>query len=280
MIDGSGLEGKAGLITGGTSGFGLEVVKALAGRGAQVAAFSIDSMPQSTADEINAGAGGRAVFVEKDIMQKGASEEIVAETVDLFGKLDFVIANAGFAVRFERPLLEMPIEEVNDAFRTQFEVFAIPFVSLALAAARVMAPRFKNTVRDADGHVSETGAILVNLSEAALIPLRDDLLAYAAAKQACKSIMRSLAATFGPSNIRVNGVAPGFANTEGPRKFYSRFPQIKADIESRCHLKPSFMHPKTITPAVVYLLTDNYVTGEVLALDGGYNINLCSYFQE
>ena len=44
-------------------------------------------------------------------------------------------------------------------------------------------------------------------------------------------------------------------------------------------MKPPFMHPGAVVPAVMYLLTDNYVTGEVIALDGGYNINMVSYFQ-
>lgn len=273
------IAGRAGIITGGTSGFGLEIAKALIERGADVAAYSIDTLPQAQIDRMNDNSPGSVHFSEKDIMAPGASEAMVSEAMDRFGRLDFAIANAGFAIRFEQPLLEMPVDEITAALRTQFEVFAIPFASLALSAARVMAPQFENVERDADGHAAHTGAIIVNLSEAALIPLRDDLLAYSAAKHACRAIMRSLAGTLGPRNIRVNGIAPGFANTEGPKKFYSRFPQIEADIDARCHLKPSFMHPSAVTPAVLYLLSDNYVTGEVLALDGGYNINMCSYFQ-
>jgi NAD(P)-dependent dehydrogenase (short-subunit alcohol dehydrogenase family) len=129
------------------------------------------------------------------------------------------------------------------------------------------------------GHRHDSGAIVVTLSEASLCPLRDDVIAYAAAKRASLSIMESLAAVLGPRNIRVNGIAPGFANTAGPRKFYDRFPQIKADIEAKAHLKPSFMDPNAVVPAVLYLLTDNYVTGEVIALDSGFHIELRRYFQ-
>jgi gluconate 5-dehydrogenase len=130
------------------------------------------------------------------------------------------------------------------------------------------------------GHRHDSGSIIVTLSEASLCPLRDDLIAYAAAKRASLSVMETLAAVLGPKNIRVNGIAPGFANTAGPRKFYDRFPQIKADIEAKTHLKPSFMNAEAIVPAMQYLLTDNYITGEVLALDGGFNIELKRYFQE
>ncbi|MBA7537331.1 hypothetical protein ES705_29598 [subsurface metagenome] len=92
--------------------------------------------------------------------------------------------------------------------------------------------------------------------------------------------MLSLAATLGSKNIRVNGIAPGFAGTKGTQLFYDRYPKIRADIEEKCHLKPSFMHPGAIIPAVLYLLTDNYVTGLTIPLDGGYHIDLKQYFQD
>jgi NAD(P)-dependent dehydrogenase (short-subunit alcohol dehydrogenase family) len=164
--------------------------------------------------------------------------------------------------------------------RTQFAVFPIALATLALAAARVMAPRYEAVPPDANGHRPDSGSIVVTLSETSLCPLRDDLLAYAAAKRAGLSVMESLAATLGPKNIRVNGIAPGFANTAGPRKFYDRFPNIKTDIEVRAHLKPAFLDPGAVVPALLYLLTDNYVTGQVIALDGGYSIDLKRYFQE
>jgi hypothetical protein len=61
--------------------------------------------------------------------------------------------------------------------------------------------------------------------------------------------------------------------------FYDRHPEIKADIDRKNHLKPSFMHPAAVVPSLLYLLTDNYVTGQVLALDGGYGIESANYFQ-
>jgi NAD(P)-dependent dehydrogenase (short-subunit alcohol dehydrogenase family) len=120
---------------------------------------------------------------------------------------------------------------------------------------------------------------VANLSIAALIPLRDDLLAYAAAKRAALSVVESLAATLGPLNIRVNAIAPGFANTAGPKKFYDRHPNIRADIEAHTHLKPAFMHPGTIVPTVLHLLTDKFVTGQCVTIDGGYTNNTRLYFQ-
>ncbi len=275
----SSLEGKVGILTGGTSGFGYEIVDAVLARGANMAVFSVDTLTDEQMAAVRARGKGKVSYWIRDIMADGASEDMVNLTMEQYGRVDFVIANAGFAIRFEQSLLDLPEAELRKAMRTQFEVFPICFATLALAAARVMAPRYEHIAPDEWGHRPDSGAIIVTLSEAALNPLRDDLLAYSAAKWANWAVMRSLAATLGPKNIRVNGIAPGFANTAGPRKFYDRFPNIKADVEERCHLKPSFIHPGAVVPAVLYLLTDNYVTGEAIALDGGYNINMCNYFQ-
>ncbi len=275
----SSLQGKVGILTGGTSGFGYEINQACLERGATMAVFSVDELPPDAQKAIETRYAGKVRYLRQDIMARGASEQMVAQTMEWFGKVDFVVANAGFAIRFEEPLLELPIDKLVESMRTQFEVFPIAFASLALAAARVMAPRYESVEPNELGHRPDSGAIVVTLSEAALNPLRDDLLAYAAAKRASLSVMESLAATLGPMNIRVNGIAPGFANTAGPRRFYDRFPQIKADIEARAHLKPSFIDPGAVVPAVLYLLTDNYVTGEVIPLDGGFNISMNRYFQ-
>lgn len=275
----SSLEQKVGILTGGTSGFGYEIVRALLCQGANMAVFSVDEISDPALAEVRSQGKGEVEYYYKDIMASGASEEMVDQTMDRFGRVDFVVANAGFAIRFEEPLLDISLEKVAESMRTQFEVFPIAFATLALAAARVMTPRYEAIEPDEMGHRYDSGAIVVTLSEASLCPLRDDLLAYAAAKRATLALMESLAAILGPRNIRVNGIAPGFANTEGPRKFYNRFPQIKADIEAKAHLQPSFMAPGAVVPAVLYLLTDNYVTGEVIALDGGFNIELKRYFQ-
>jgi NAD(P)-dependent dehydrogenase (short-subunit alcohol dehydrogenase family) len=273
------LKGKAGILTGGTSGFGYEIVKGLIRSGANVAVFSADELPDASRAELLRTGDGKAEYHRKDITSPGAAGEMVEQTVARFGSLDFVVVNAGAALRFEEPLLSTPLEKVADTMRRQFDLFPVAFATLALAAARVMAPVYRAVPSDETGHRDDSGAILVTLSETVFSPLRDDLVAYAAAKRACLSVMESLAALLGPANIRVNGIAPGFANTAAPRKFYDRHPEIHADIEKQTHLKPSFMHPGAVVPAALYLLTDNYVTGEVIALDGGYKIEMKRYFQ-
>jgi NAD(P)-dependent dehydrogenase (short-subunit alcohol dehydrogenase family) len=275
----SGLSGKAGILTGGSSGFGYEMVRLIVAQGGRVASFSIDQVDAQARRQAEAAGPGEVVFYEKDIMATNAADEMVDQTMRQFGRLDFVIANAGFAIRFEKPLLETSTEELAEAMRTQFEVFPIAFATLAIRASQVMAPVYSAIQPDETGHRPDSGAILATLSLAAIIPLRDDLLAYSAAKRAGVSIVESLAATLGPYNIRVNAIAPGFANTAGPKKFYDRYANIREDIDDHTHLQPSFLHPGAVLPAVEYLLTDNFITGQVITMDGGYHIGLRRYFQ-
>jgi NAD(P)-dependent dehydrogenase (short-subunit alcohol dehydrogenase family) len=274
------LKGKAGILTGGTSGFGLALVRALVAQGANVSVFSVDQLTAENEKLVRESGDGEAHYTVQDITADGAAEAMVAKAKEQFGKIDFVIANAGVANRFQEPFLGYDSGTIAEKMRHQFNLFPIAFATLATAAAKEMAPRYKDIKPDETGHRPDSGAIVVTLSESVFCPLRDDLVAYAAAKTAARSVMESLTAILGPYNIRVNGIAPGFANTEAPRRFYSQYPQIRDDIDRKIHLKPSFMDPTAVVAAVLYLLTDNYVTGDVVALDGGFKIEQKNYFQD
>ena len=276
----SSLEGKVGILTGGTSGFGFQMVKEIMSQGANLAVFSVDELNSDAAGELSVIDGGKAEYIQKNILDNKAADEMVEKAMSIYGKLDFVIANAGLAIRFEEPLVNLPTEKIVEAMRNQFEMFPISLATLAIRAAEVMAPVYREIKPDRNGHRPDSGAIVATLSIAALVSLRDDLLAYSAAKRAGLSVVESLAATLGPDNIRVNAIAPGFSNTAGPRKFYARHPEINQDIESGVHLSPSFLDPGAVVPAVMYLLTDNFITGQCITMDGGYTNNTRCYFQD
>lgn len=103
MIFPCSLNGKVGLLTGGTSGFGYEMVKALLSYDSSVAVFSVDDISDEQIEELNKMRTGEVEFFHMDITGKSAAAEMVQITEDRFSKLDFVIANAGFALRFEEP---------------------------------------------------------------------------------------------------------------------------------------------------------------------------------
>ncbi|MDD4362968.1 MAG: SDR family oxidoreductase [Atribacterota bacterium] len=276
----SNISGKVGIVTGGTSGFGLAITRHLLYKGAKVSIFSVDDLRNESVVSLVNQYKGRVMVNNLDITEKNSSELMVQKTITRFGKLNFLIVNAGFAIRFEKPFPDLSNNQLYESLEIQFKLFPIALATLAHAASVYLIEEYKNPKRDKNGHLMESGSIIVTLSEAALLPLRDDLIAYAAAKKAALSVMQTLSGIFGEKNIRVNGIAPGFANTAGPKKFYSRYPQIKDYIDSKTHLKPSFMSPESIIPAVEYLMNDNYVTGQVITLDGGFSNEIQSYFQK
>lgn len=273
------INGKVGIVTGGTSGFGLAITKHLLDKGAKISVFSVDDLKSEPVVSLIDKYKDRVIVNNVDITEKNSSELMVQKTIERFGKINFLIANAGFAIRFEKPFPSLSNNYLYESLETEFKVFPIAFATLALAASKYLIKEYENAKRDKNGHLTESGSIIVTLSEAALCPLRDDLLAYAAAKKAALSIMQTLSGNFGEKNIRVNGIAPGFANTAGPQKFYSRYPQIRDYVDSKTHLKPSFMASEAVVPAIEYLLNDNYITGQVITLDGGFSNEVQKYFQ-
>ena len=273
-------KGKVAIITGGTSGFGLAISEVFVKRGINVAISArgkTADMERIRQTLISEGKG-KVICLKQDITAEGAAEEMVEATVKEFGTIDIVVNNAGIAKRIETPYFNFPLEKFSEYMLDQFKQFAVAPVQLSIAAAKVMKKKYANIGHDQFGFPKDTGCIIYNLSQSALQPIRDDLLAYSAAKRAALSSMETLAGVFGQYNIRVNAIAPGYANTAGPKKFYDRFPNIRADIDEHVSLKPNFMDPTGIVPAVQYLLDDNYVNGIVIALDGGWHLRFNRYF--
>jgi len=273
-------KGKVAIVTGGTSGFGFAISKAFVKQGINVviSARSQTSDLEEIKQTLVSEGEGKVICLKQDITAEDAAEKMVEATVKKFGTIDIVVNNAGSAKRIEKPYFNFPLEKFSEYMLDQFKQFAVAPVQLSIAAAKVMAEKYVNIGYDEFGLLKDTGCIIYNLSQSALQPIRDDLLAYSAAKRASLSTMETLAGVLGQYNIRVNAIAPGYANTAGPKKFYNRFPNIRADIDKHVPLKPNFMDPTAVVAAVQYLVTDNYVNGVVISLDGGWHLRFNRYF--
>jgi len=273
-------EGKVAIVTGGTSGFGLAISRAFIKQGINVAIFARgETVNLETIRRVLSREGeGKVICLAQDITARDAAEKMVEVTVKEFGKIDILVNNAGSARRIEARYFDFPLEKFSEYMIDQFRQFAVAPVQLSIAAARIMAKKYAHIGYDEFGFPKDTGCIIFNLSQSALQPIRDDLLAYSAAKRAALSTMETLAGVLGQYNIRVNAIAPGYANTAGPKKFYDRFPNIRADIDRHVPLKPNFMDPVGVVPAVEYLVNDNYVNGVVISLDGGWHLRFDRYF--
>lgn len=232
------------LVTGGSRGIGAAVVTRLVTSGARVAVLDIAEP---------GGSPGAAVaqWMACDIADESAVEAAVSEVHDLFGGLDVAVLNA--AVGGFGPLLDMPMEDWDRLMSVNLRG---TFLCLrAVGRAMVAAGR--------------GGSIVAVTSVSGF--LADRMMGhYSVSKAAVAQLVRVAARELGPLGIRVNAVAPGTTDTP---MFAStaRLPGYQERVAERAALG-GIGTPGGVADAVVSLLGLQWVTGQVLAADGGVSL--------
>jgi NAD(P)-dependent dehydrogenase (short-subunit alcohol dehydrogenase family) len=182
------LRGKVALITGGNSGIGLATAKLFVAEGAKVA---ITGRNQETLDAAGLELGSEALVMKTDVTDLAGMEKSIAATVERFGNLDVVFANAG--VGHFTPVGSTSLECFEEILRvnvtsTFFIVQAcLPFLNKGASVI------FNSSVQNVNG--------------------RPGLSAYAASKAAVRTMARVMASELSPRGIRVNVVSPGSVAT-------------------------------------------------------------------
>jgi NAD(P)-dependent dehydrogenase (short-subunit alcohol dehydrogenase family) len=242
------LQGKRALITGGTSGIGLETAKRFMEEGARVA---VTGMNPKTLEQARKDLGSDALVLASDASSAAAQGQLAKQIQQAFGNLDVLFVNAG--------MVDMrPMEQIDEAaFDRSLGInLKGPFFLI-----RALLPVFANPT-----------SIVLNASVNAHIG-NPNTTVYAATKAALLSLTRTLSGELGSRGIRVNAVSPG--PTETP--LYSKLGFSEAELKTVASTIQKqvpagrFAKPREIADAVVYLASDEsaYIVGGELLIDGG-----------
>ena len=261
------LHGYSALITGGGTGIGRAVAERYLAEGASVTILgrNLDQLEKVVASSSDPS---RMHAVAADVRNSEQLHAAVAESVDRFGKLDTLVANAG-VWDYQRQLTRLSGPEIAATFD---EVFAVNVKGYFLAAEAAWRELVKTR-----------GSIVMTLSNASFY-VNGGGPVYTASKHACLGLMRELAYELAPK-VRVNGVACGGMNTDlrGPESLSMSKRSISASFAKRSPDTPpppiplhdSSTDPKDFTGPYVLLASREQsgpITGEAISIDGGMGV--------
>jgi NAD(P)-dependent dehydrogenase (short-subunit alcohol dehydrogenase family) len=244
------LRGETALITGGGSGIGLAMAKAMHAAGAKVVLVGRREAELAAAvKELGAGAS-HAVH---DVTQTASAGALVERVTREVGPITCLVNNAG--QNMKKPAVDTTVEEMEAILRTH--------ILGAHALVRAIAP----------GMIERKhGSILFTASMATLFGI-PQVIAYTAAKSAMAGLVRGYAVELSPHGVRVNAIAPGWIDTAMSRKAMEGDPARKNKIVSRTPMA-KFGETEDIGWAAVYLSSPaaKFTTGVILPVDGGVSI--------
>jgi 3-oxoacyl-[acyl-carrier protein] reductase len=247
-------KGRVALVTGASSGMGLETAVALGEAGAKVGIHyrgNRDGAASALARIESSGSGGEGVLIQADVGKREDIERMFAELETAFGpRIDMLVNNAGDWMDKE-PIAECRESQWDHVFNVNVKSV---FLCSQLAA--------KKMIEQGEGGIVNLGSVAGHTGGGGgTVP-------YAAAKAAVHTFTRGLSKELAPHGIRVNCVAPGM--------IYTPMIAPRVSDEAAVSLKQMtplgrFGEPKEIAGSIMYLLSPaaSYVTGEIHEVNGG-----------
>ena len=248
----SNLESKVVLITGGAKRVGAAVCRELHAHGAQLMVHYNQSHAEARAlqAELNLQRPNSVAIIQADLLNSAVAPSLVQETIQHFGRLDVLINNASSYYATE-------IGQINEENW------------LDLMGSNLKAPAF--LAQAAAAELRKQMGTIVNITDMHIERPKKGYIVYSVAKAGLVTLTKSLALELSPE-VRVNAVAPG------PVQWPENNPQFDEVYRQRVisqTLLKRIGNPTDIAKAVKFIIYDApYITGHVLAVDGGRSLNL------
>ena len=246
------LKSKTAVVTGGSRGIGRSIVLTMASQGANVT-FLYRSNEAATEETLEAALGLSGVVNAKkiDIRDAEACESAIDQIAEDAGKIDILVNNAG--ITRDNILGLMTNSELSDVLETN-----------VIGVFNILRPVIPYMVSQRRGRI-------INISSVAGEKGGRGQTNYAASKGAINALTKSLAVELAPKNILVNCVAPGMIETDMTESIR----QQAGDVVKSKILLGRFGQPEDVAKAVLFFASSlsDYVTGQVLHVDGGFKMN-------
>jgi len=250
ILDRFRLDDRVAIVTGASSGLGVDFAQGLAQAGADVVLVGRRADRLTDTKRLVEAAGRRALCVPGDVADPAVSTEAVQAALAEFGRVDILVNNAGIGTAVPAT------RETPEQFRAVVDVNLNGSYWMAQACGRVMKP----------------GSSIINISSALGISTAGlPQAAYAASKAGIIGLTRDLAQQWGSrKGIRVNALAPGFFTSEMTAQYP---PGYLEQVIGRVPLGRKG-EPDELTAALIFLASaaGGYVTGQTWAVDGGFTI--------
>ncbi|MGB9813449.1 MAG: 3-oxoacyl-[acyl-carrier-protein] reductase [Thermovenabulum sp.] len=246
------LQGKVAVVTGGSRGIGKSISLKLAELGSTVVINYVknDSYALEVAQQIEK-MGKSAFLVKKDVSKINEAEELIEEVYKKFNSIDILVNNAG--ITKDTLFLRMTEEDFDKVLNTNLK----GTFNVTKAAVKYMVKKRYGRIIN----ISSIVGIYGNVGQAN----------YAAAKAGIIGFTKSLAKELGSRGITVNAVAPGFIKTD------MTIPLIEKETEEKIKENIPLRRiglPEDVANLVAFLASDeaSYITGQVIAIDGGLTL--------
>lgn len=249
ILDQFRLDGKLALVTGSASGLGAAIAVALAEAGASVACHGNRRPAHETSEKIRA-LGRNSQSFAADLSKPDGAESLYKTVFDALGAPDILVNNAGMIYRDAAENYD------TQAWMNVLQVNLSSVFRLCQLAGRAMLERQQGKIVNIASLLSFQGGIRVP--------------AYAASKGGVAQLTKALANEWANRNVQVNAIAPGYFRTENTSALQ------KDEVRNRQILEripaARWGEPEDVAGAAVFLTSSasNYVTGEVLVVDGGW----------